>query len=119
MSVRTRECGGVTRLAERVRRGMSDVVGYGRSVSEPQSVTPGWQSVGMCSDGDAFDLAGINPWQHEWVSQSERIVVAHPFYPSQRHDVDVWVIGAPDRAVRFAAGEMSNGAWAFFLPVYS
>lgn len=73
----------------------------------------------MCGDGDAFDLEGLNPWHHEWVSQSERIVVAHPFYPSQRHDVDVWVIHAPDRIVRFAAGEMSNGAWAFFLPVYS
>jgi hypothetical protein len=81
-------------------------------------VTPGWRSVGMCSEADAFDLEGVNPWEHDWVPQSERIVVAHPYYPSQRHDVDVWVIRAPDRVVRFAAGEMSNGAWAFFLPDY-
>lgn len=92
---------------------------YGRRMSEPQSVTPGWRSVGMCWDGEEFDLEGINPWEHEWVSQSERIVVAHPSYPLQRHDVDVWVIRAPDQVVRFAAGEMSNRAWAFFVPVSS
>ena len=40
-------------------------------------VTPGWRAVGMCWDGDEFDLAGINPWEHEWLSESERIVVAH------------------------------------------
>ncbi len=85
-------------------------------MAELQSVTPGWRSVGMCWDGEEIDLDGLNPWQFEWVSQSERIVVAHPFYPSQRHDVSVYVIHAQDRIVRFAAGEMSNQAWAFFLP---
>ncbi len=83
-----------------------------------QSVTPGWRPVGMCSEGDVFDLAGLNPWEHEWVSQSQRIVVTHPTYAGQRHNVDVWVIHALDRVVRFAAGEMSNQAWAFFLPEY-
>jgi hypothetical protein len=71
----------------------------------------------MCWDGDEFDLDGLNPWQHEWIPQSQRIVVAHPSYPSQRHDVDVWMIEALDGTIRFAAGEMSNLAWAFFLPV--
>jgi len=85
-------------------------------MAEPRSVTPGWRTAG---DGDDFDLDGINPWQHEWDLQPERIVVAHPTYPSQRHDVGVWVIRAPDRVVRFAAGEMSNLAWAFFLPEYT
>lgn len=81
-------------------------------------ITLGWRSVGMCWGGEEFDLQGLNPWEHEWESQPERIVVAHPEYPSQRHDMGVWVIHAPDRVVRFAAGEMSNLAWAFFLPVY-
>ncbi len=73
----------------------------------------------MCWDGEDFDLDGLNPWQHEWeCSDPERIVVAHPAYPSQRYDVEVWAIRAPDRVVRFAAGEMSNLAWAFFVPVY-
>jgi len=94
-------------------------VAYARKMTATQSVTPGWRSVGMCRDGDVFDLEGLNPWQHEWISQSHRIVVANPSYPLQRHDVGVWVIRAPDRVVRFAAGEMSNLAWAFFLPVYS
>jgi hypothetical protein len=91
-----------------------------QAMSEARPVTPGWRAVGMYWDGEEFDLEGLNPWEHEWKhSQPERIVVAHPAYPSQGHDVDVWLIRAPDRVVRFAAGEMSNNAWAFFLPVYS
>ena len=96
----------------------ADVV-YRHIMTEPRQLTPGWRLAGMCWDGDEFDLAGLNPWQHEWISQGEQIVVAHPSYPSQRHAADVWVIRTPDRVVRFAAGEMSNLAWAFFLPEYS
>ena len=88
-------------------------------MSEACPVTPAWRPVGMCWDREGFDLEGLNPWEHEWEhSQPEQIVVAHPAYPSQRHDVDVWLIRAPDRLVRFAAGEMSNNAWAFFVPAY-
>lgn len=93
------------------------MVGYRHDMSEPRLVTPGWRGVGMCWDGDELDLDGINPWQREWFAQAERIVVAHPSYPSQRHDADIWVIRTPDRVVRFAAAEMSNLAWSFFLPL--
>lgn len=92
---------------------------YRHGMPEPHLVTRGWRSASMCWDGDAFDLDGINPWQHEWVSRAERIVVAHPSYPAQRRDADVWVIRTSDRVIRFAAGEMSNLTWACFLPVYS
>jgi hypothetical protein len=85
---------------------------------DARPVTPGWRPVGMCGDGDDFDLQGINPWEHEWVSQGQRIVVPHPSVPAQRHDVDVWAIQTADQVIRFAAGEMSNLAWAFFLPAY-
>ena len=88
-------------------------------MSEDRPVTPGWRAVGMCWEGEELDLVGLNPWEHEWEhSQPKRIVVAHPAHPAQRHGVDVWVIRAPDRVVRFAAGEMSNLAWAFFVPVH-
>ena len=89
---------------------------YRLSMSNVRPVTPGWHSVGLCWDGEDFDLEGINPWHHEWASQAERIVVAHPSYPTQRHDADVWTIHTSDRVIKFAAGEMSNLAWAFFLP---
>lgn len=72
----------------------------------------------MCWEDDDFDLEGLNPWQHEWIAQPERTVVAHPVYPAQRHHADLWVVQAPDRVVRFATGEMSPLAYAFFLPVH-
>ena len=85
-------------------------------MTQSHDVTPGWRCVGMGWDGADFDLEGLNPWQHEWVAEPERIVVAHPSYPAQRHHVGVWLIRTPERVVRFAAGEMSNLAWAFFVP---
>lgn len=89
-------------------------------MSERHPVTTGWRAVGVCWDGELFDLGGLNPWEHEWEHvRPERMVVAHPAHPSQRHDLDVWVIRVPDRVVRFAAGELSNYAWAFFLPLKS
>lgn len=89
---------------------------YRFGMADARPVSPGWHPMGMCWDGEEFDLQGVNPWEHEWVPQAERIVVAHPSYPTQRHNADVYVIQAPDRTVRFAAGEMSNLAWAFSLP---
>jgi hypothetical protein len=42
----------------------------------------------MCWDGGEFDLEGLNPWEHEWVSQSERIVVAHPWNLHNGYEVE-------------------------------
>lgn len=89
---------------------------YRQPMESARPVTPGWRSVGMCAEGDVVDLGGLNPWEFKWDSESDRIVVAHPYYPQQRHDVYVWSVRGPDGPVRFAAGEMSAGAWAFFLP---
>ncbi|MEI5673199.1 MULTISPECIES: hypothetical protein [unclassified Nocardioides] len=84
------------------------------SASPP--VTPGWSSVGLCWEGEEFDLLGIDPWGQDWVPLDRRIVVAHPSRPAQRHCVDVWTVRTPEREVTFAAGEMPDLAWAFFLP---
>jgi hypothetical protein len=79
-------------------------------------VTPGWRLVGrILADGEPISLDGLDPWKHDWRSVDvPPIVVAHPQYPNQRHDMAVYEI-ARDRAVRFAAGEFSNGAWGFYL----
>lgn len=81
-------------------------------------VTPGWRLVQhIVGDGEPISLDGVNPWKHGWRALDvPAIVVAHPQYPSQRHDMSVYEIKA-DKTVRFAAGEFSNLAWGFYLPI--
>ena len=80
-------------------------------------VTPGWRLVGrVIADGEPMMLDGVDPWASDWRAvDAPPIVVAHPQYPNQRHDMSVYEIRG-DRTVRFAAGEFSNGAWGFYLP---
>jgi hypothetical protein len=40
----------------------------------------------------------------------------HPTYPNQTHQYDIYEIGDAERPVRFAAGELSNGVWGFYVP---
>lgn len=77
---------------------------------------PGWQLVRICFEGQKIDVAGANPWQVGWASTGERITVAHPQYPAQRHVTSVYEVAGSDPAVRFAAGEFSNGVWGFCVP---
>lgn len=79
-------------------------------------VDEGWRFVSIGFEGDPTDIGGVDPWNVEWVSLHERITVAHPQYPNQRHAMNVYVVGGADPPVRFAAGEFSNGVWGFYVP---
>jgi hypothetical protein len=82
-----------------------------------KSITPGWRLVFIGLEGEPVSLHGHDPWKHEWNSCSEdAVVVAHPSYPSQRHEMSVYKLAAPGESIRFAAGEFSNGVWGFFVP---
>ena len=41
----------------------------------------------------------------------------HPSYPTQLHDMPMYLIAAEGRYITFAAGELSNTVWGFYLPV--
>jgi hypothetical protein len=54
--------------------------------ADNSAVTPGWCLLHIGFEGDDVSVAGINPWKvTDWTSTGERIVVAHPSYPAQRH----------------------------------
>jgi hypothetical protein len=80
-----------------------------------------WKLVnGIVTDGGALDLDGINPWDFKWRSTGEApITVSHPQYPDQKHKMNIYTIENGNKLVRFAAGEYSNMAWGFYLPVES
>lgn len=75
---------------------------------------PGWRFVGSCFDGDPFAIEGVDVWR-PWTPTGERAVVTDPLYPWQTHDLAVVTITDGDRVIEFAAGEVSNTVWAFFV----
>jgi hypothetical protein len=80
-------------------------------------VTPGWRHAATVAEGDSVSLDDMNPWSSHWHPLDEPpIVVPHPTWPSQRHQLRVYELRTPQRTVRFAAGELSGGVWAFFVP---
>lgn len=78
--------------------------------------TTQWVSVGVVLDGDPIDLDGVNPWTTSWTPRNETALVRHPSYPTQVHDVGVYTIEHEGRTITFAAGELSNQVWGFYLP---
>ncbi|MBT2326888.1 hypothetical protein J7E62_31770 [Variovorax paradoxus] len=77
-----------------------------------------WKPIGVVAEGARIDIEGANPWSHRWQrAQEDAVELPHPAYPSQRHRLVVYSIQVGDRAVTFAAGEVSAGVWAFYRPV--
>lgn len=81
--------------------------------------TPGWEPVHVGFEGAALSIRGINPWlhMHEWRRvQEDCIVVPHPAHRLERHRAWVYEVMANGKTTRFAATELSNGVWGFYVP---
>jgi hypothetical protein len=84
-----------------------------------RDVTPGWRFVSIGVEGADVVLEGVNPWKHEreWRRTGEDpITVAHPSYPAERHAMFVYELVLPNKKIKFAAGEFSNGVYGFYAP---
>lgn len=79
--------------------------------------TPGWRAVGVVLDGDPIDVHGLNPWEHSWRDTGEHVAMRHPSWPTQVHRMPAYTMTEGTRTVTFAAGELSNQVWGFFVPV--
>lgn len=88
-------------------------------VMQLDDFTDGWEPVHVGPEGAALSIGGLNPWLHvhEWRrAQQEFIVVRHPAHRHERHRVWVYTVTINGRTTRFAAGELSNGVWGFYVP---
>ena len=80
-------------------------------------ITPGWRFVFIGTEGERLRLGGVDPWTHKWTRADEGpITVAHPSYPAERHSMHVYDLVLPDKRIRFAAGEFSNGVFGVYVP---
>ena len=72
-----------------------------------------WRAVHAGPEGD--ELA-IEIWDRPRRSAGEEALgLPHPDYPDQRHRFAIFDTGPPGNPIRFAAGELSNGVWGFYV----
>lgn len=76
-----------------------------------------WREAAIGFSIDEIRLGGLNVWNEEWRKVDvSPVTLPHPAYPKQMHDYEIWEIGPRDKPVRFAAAELSNSVWGFYLP---
>ncbi len=76
-----------------------------------------WRDVHIGFASDGFAISGLDVWKHKWRRvAAEPLILPHPAYPEQRHHFDIYEIGDAGDPARFAAGELSNGVWGFYVP---
>jgi hypothetical protein len=77
----------------------------------------GWRNFHIGSEGDGLTINGVAIWQQEWRRTGEgSLELPHPNHLHQRHRFNIYEVGRVDDPVRFAAGELSNGVWGFYVP---
>ena len=76
-----------------------------------------WKALGVRSEGIDWPLDGSKEWPNFslWRRVGE-VRLPHPHYPEQIHRLDIYEINADGVTVRFATGEVSPGAYAFYVP---
>ena len=78
----------------------------------------GWRALKIVIDGEDFRIEGIHIWEAEWRNVDPiAIKLPHPDHPNQKADFWIYEIGSGTNIVRFAAGELSNCVWGFYIPV--
>ncbi|MXN47765.1 hypothetical protein GR138_21400 [Shinella kummerowiae] len=76
-----------------------------------------WREVHVGFEGDDLRIGKIEVWRQDWRRTAEDAVqLPHPSYQNQRHRFDIYEAGPDLSPVRFAAGELSNGVWGFYIP---
>lgn len=68
--------------------------------------------------GDAR-VGGLPVWKHDWIDQ-DRVVRLPEDAPAASQDFQIYEIGGVGWPVqvRFAAAEISNGVWSFWVEVH-
>lgn len=76
-----------------------------------------WKLLKVVTDGEPLELEGENVWAFEWDdTELASFEVPHPSYSNQRHRLTPYSITVGEKTIAFAAGELSNCVWCFYVP---
>jgi hypothetical protein len=77
----------------------------------------GWREVAIGFSSDEIRIGGINVWAEEWRPiKIAPVMLPHPAYLKQFHSYQIYEIGDAEHPIRFAASELSNNVWGFYVP---
>lgn len=83
----------------------------------PPLAMAGWRSVHVGFARDGLQLGGRDVWAEAWRATADPPVhLPHPAHPAEIHRYAIQEIGHGPATVRFAAAELSNGVWGFYVP---
>ncbi|MDO9362645.1 MAG: hypothetical protein Q7T60_06950 [Sphingopyxis sp.] len=76
-----------------------------------------WRQVHIGFSDDGLTIGGLDVWALPWRSvDTVPLQLAHPAYPEEIHRFTVQEVQTGPTVVRFAASELSNGVWGFYVP---
>ena len=79
-------------------------------------VTPGWRVADIGGEVVGIKIDGLDVWKEPWKSLGYCVWLPHPQWPLQIHNYEVYEAGVGPSTVLFAAAELSNGCWGFYVP---
>ena len=105
------------RVQERQARECALAVMCDRTPAQPDPMPAhdGRQAIHIGFSNDGFVLNGLSVWDHKWQAEPGSVTLPHPAYPAQMHSYGIYSIVKGARRVRFAAEELSNGVWGFYV----
>lgn len=68
------------------------------------------------TDGEPYEIDGLNIWDHEWKNTGERAIIADT--SGRKVSVFVYEISADGKIVPFAVNEVSNGVFIVYHNYY-
>lgn len=75
-----------------------------------------WEVAHVGVEGDEFALGGLHVWKQEWRrSPRAAVELPSPDYPSEIKTFIIFEIGNHVQPIQFAAIEVSNGVFAFYV----
>jgi hypothetical protein len=74
-----------------------------------------WKSIHVGKRGDRLKIGGISVWDEEWRSDGRTVQLPHPLHTTESFAFRICEIGTMRAPVRFAAGQVGAGVWAFYV----
>jgi hypothetical protein len=76
----------------------------------------GWRVAHVGPEMDTCEIGGLRVWRFEWRHSARgSVTLASPDYPDEQRRFNIFEIGDETNRVTFAAAEVSNGIFAFYV----
>ena len=73
-----------------------------------------WKCIATITDGQRYEINGLNIWDHKWTGTGRKAIVKDPLYGKERRFWE-YEIRSGETVARFAAGEFSNLVWGIYV----